>query len=239
MKRTIIKSLAGMPASDGDGVKLSRLLGQPALNMLDPFLLFDHFSSDQAGDYIGGFPEHPHRGFETVTYMMAGKMRHKDNAGNEGVIAAGDVQWMTAGRGILHSEMPEQTNGLLSGFQLWVNLPASDKMQEPRYQEYSADSIASEHREGATLKVIAGTTSNGTVGPVSDIAIKPLYFDITLKAGANFDETIPEGHNAFIMIFEGSLTVEGKVANKGTINVLSSGDTISLTTGAEDRKSVV
>jgi quercetin 2,3-dioxygenase len=162
MKRTITRSIAGMPASDGAGVKLNRLLGQPALDFLDPFLLLDHFSSDQAGDYIAGFPEHPHRGFETVTYMLAGKMGHKDNAGNEGVIAAGDVQWMTAGRGILHSEMPEQTDGLLSGFQLWVNLPASDKMQEPRYQEYSAECIKSEHREGAVIKVIAGTTSNGT-----------------------------------------------------------------------------
>ena len=233
MKRTITRSIAGMPASDGAGVKLNRLLGQPALDFLDPFLLLDHFSSDQAGDYIAGFPEHPHRGFETVTYMLAGKMGHKDNAGNEGVIAAGDVQWMTAGRGILHSEMPEQTDGLLSGFQLWVNLPASDKMQEPRYQEYSAECIKSEHREGAVIKVIAGTTSNGTVGPVADIAVKPLYYDITLVSKASFNEAIPEGHNAFIMVFDGLLTVEDEVANSGTINVLSSGDSISITAGTD------
>lgn len=232
MKRTIIKSLPGMPASDGAGVKLSRLMGQTALDMLDPFLLLDHFSSDQPDDYIAGFPEHPHRGFETVTYMLAGKMRHKDNTGREGVIEAGDVQWMTAGRGILHSEMPEQTGGLLSGFQLWVNLPASDKMQEPRYQEYSADTIPTEERDGAMLKVIAGTTSLGTTGPVSDISVSPLYFDVALDADVTFTETIPEGHNAFITLYEGAVTIEGFEAKTGSINVLSLGDEATITAGS-------
>ena len=232
MIRTITTTLPGMPASDGAGVKLDRLIGQPALNMLDPFLLLDHFGSDKPNDYLAGFPEHPHRGFETVTYMLAGKMRHKDSAGNEGVIDTGDVQWMTAGRGILHSEMPEQTDGLLSGFQLWVNLPASDKMQEPSYQEHNAATIAHEKREGASIKVITGTTSQGTVGPVKNIAVDPLYMDISLQAEASFHETIATDHNAFIMVFEGSISVDGQTANAGTINVLSKGESITLNAGS-------
>jgi redox-sensitive bicupin YhaK (pirin superfamily) len=139
--REVIQIVRGRPTSDGAGVKLTRVIGQPGLDMLDPFLMLDEFRSDSSGDYIAGFPSHPHRGFETVTYMLAGRMRHGDNQGNSGLLTAGSVQWMTAGRGIVHSEMPEQEQGLMQGFQLWVNLPAKDKMTAPRYQDIAPERV--------------------------------------------------------------------------------------------------
>lgn len=179
--RELISVYKGMATSDGAGVKLTRIIGSPRLNMLDPFLLLDCFESDQAQDYIGGFPEHPHRGFETVTYLLNGRMRHKDNAGNEGVIEPGGVQWMTAGRGITHSEMPEQENGLLQGFQLWVNLPRAEKMTAPHYQEFNASAIAVEAlADGGQVRVIAGKTDLGTTGPVVNNYVSPIYMDVTL-----------------------------------------------------------
>ncbi len=198
----------GMAVSDGDGVKMTRIIGTPTLEMLDPFLMLDCFESDQPQDYIGGFPTHPHRGFETVTYLLDGKMRHKDNAGNEGVIEPGGVQWMTAGKGILHSEMPEQQNGLLKGFQLWVNLPSSAKMTDPAYQEFPPETMAMEYRDdGIKINVIAGTTSQGTVGRVTNDYTSPIYFDVSLPAGANFSQAIPEGHNVFIYMIDGEISV--------------------------------
>ena len=182
--RELAQLTSGIPASDGDGVRLTRIVGSPEINMVDPFLLFDVFESDSPDDYIGGFPDHPHRGFETVTYLLAGRMRHKDNTGREGVIKPGGVQWMTAGRGIVHSEMPEQENGLLQGFQLWVNLPATAKMTAPAYQEFPASVIPSEKLEaGGTIKVIAGRTDNGTEGPVKNVYTDPLYLDVQLEPG--------------------------------------------------------
>ena len=179
--RPIIQTVTGMAASDGAGVRLKRVLGQPALDMLDPFLMLDEFKSDRAEDYIAGFPDHPHRGFETVTYMLAGRMRHADNKGHEGVIEAGGVQWMTAGSGIVHSEMPEQDDGLMWGFQLWINLPAAEKMKPPAYQEFDAEAIPEEARDGGCLvRVVAGETAAGTRGPVSGISTTPLHLDITL-----------------------------------------------------------
>ena len=148
MNRKVTQVITGQPATDGAGVELVRVIGQQALMELDPFLLLDAFRSDDPNDYIAGFPPHPHRGFETVTYLLNGRMRHKDNAGNEGVISPGGIQWMTAGKGIVHSEMPEQEDGLLEGFQLWINLPASDKMTSPAYQEFDAKEIPSEKRDG-------------------------------------------------------------------------------------------
>ena len=171
-----LKSLiTGMPTTDGAGVKLVRVIGQPALQELDPFLLLDAFRSDNPDDYIAGFPAHPHRGFETVTYLLEGRMRHKDNAGNEGVIEPGGIQWMTAGKGIIHSEMPEQEDGRLEGFQLWINLPASHKMTQPAYQEYGVDKIPLETRTGASIRVITGETSLGTKVPVSQPFTEKLY----------------------------------------------------------------
>jgi len=206
--RTITKIINGISASDGDGVQLKRIIGSPYLEMLDPFLLFDAFGSDKPQDYNGGFPSHPHRGFETVTYMLEGKMRHKDSAGNEDVINSGGIQWMTAGRGIIHSEMPEQEQGLLAGFQLWVNLPASHKMIEPRYQENSQSEIPSETR-GAnssniiSLKVIAGTTIKGTHGVIKNDFVDPIYWDIKSAENTVFEDVIPPMHNAFIYTIEG------------------------------------
>lgn len=232
--RKIIKQSKGTPASDGGGVKLTRIIGAPELEQLDPFLLFDVFRSDLAADYIAGFPPHPHRGFETVTYMFAGRMKHEDNAGHAGVIETGGVQWMTAGRGIVHSEMPQQESGLMWGCQLWVNLPAANKMTAPRYQEYSADKIPTEQRDRVQLKVIAGKTSGGTEGIVRNVAVSPLYFDITLQAGAQFAETVPETHSAFLFVVEGDANVPGHGDNgpvavtAGTIAILGDGNRITV-----------
>ena len=200
----------GMPTSDGAGVRMVRMIGTPELDHMDPFLLFDVFRSDDPNDYIAGFPSHPHRGFETVTYMFAGNMRHKDNAGHEGVIRAGGVQWMTAGRGIVHSEMPEQKDGLMWGTQLWINLPASEKMCESGYAEFDADMIPLEERdENVLVKVVAGNTSRGTAGAVSGRPTQPLYMDITIPKDASFIEPLPDVYGAFIYVVEGSVRIGG------------------------------
>ncbi len=232
--RKIITISPGRPASDGDGVKLTRLMGTPDIKHLDPFLLLDNFESDKPDDYIGGFPTHPHRGFETVTYLLAGRMRHKDNAGHEGVINPGDVQWMTAGRGILHSEMPEQQDGLLQGFQLWINLPAKDKMTAPRYQEYAAAHIPRETvAPGVEIKVISGTTDQGVEGIVRGIATAPLFLDITLTKGQPFSQQVPKSHNGFLYVIEGRVSVEGMELKERHLGILGTGDHVTLTAGAE------
>jgi len=206
--RKIKQVIKGMPATDGAGVELTRVIGQPALPMLDPFLLLDAFRSDNPEDYIAGFPPHPHRGFETVTYLLDGRMRHKDNAGHEGVIHSGGIQWMTAGRGIVHSEMPEQEDGLLEGFQLWVNLPAQHKMDNPSYQEFSKDKIPVEKRDGGCeITVITGATAKGTQGPVTQPLTEPLYLDVHLPAGQGFIENLPNSHNAFVYVINGPVTI--------------------------------
>jgi len=198
----------GSPAVDGDGVKMTRIIGSMELNMLDPFLLLDFFESDQPQDYIGGFPDHPHRGFETVTYLLAGRMRHKDSAGHAGVIEAGGVQWMTAGKGIVHSEMPEQENGLLSGFQLWLNLPKSHKMTEPAYQEFPVSQIAHEQLDnGGEIHVIAGQTNQGSKGPVKNAYVSPTYLDISLHEGESLEQTLDFNDTAFIYMIEGQLAI--------------------------------
>jgi len=228
----------GQRATDGDGVKLTRIIGTQQLNMLDPFLLLDAFESDNPEDYIGGFPEHPHRGFETVTYLLAGNMRHKDNAGNEGVIEPGGVQWMTAGKGILHSEMPEQVDGLLMGFQLWVNLPANSKMIEPAYQEFAADEVVQEQwASGTNVRVISGRTNKGTEGPVKNHFVKPTYLDVQLKAGDTFEQDLATRDNAFIYQVDGDIRVghEQKQVGERTLAVLGEGDQISVTASADSR----
>ncbi|EGC38609.1 hypothetical protein DICPUDRAFT_148704 [Dictyostelium purpureum] len=201
--RTIAKIATGISTSDGAGVKLKRVIGGP-ISELDPFLLLDEFKSDKADDYIQGFPTHPHRGFETVTYMLEGLMEHKDHKGNQGMLKPGSVQWMTAGKGIIHSEMPKQSNGLLHGFQLWVNLRKADKMIEPRYQDIPAKHIPEIPEEGGgKTRVIAGSYK-GVTGPVQGIKTDPLYLDVKLAPGSLFSENIPVGHNAFVYVFEGS-----------------------------------
>ncbi|WP_372012687.1 pirin family protein [Pseudoxanthomonas sp. 10H] len=209
----IIRKVRGQAASDGAGVRLTRVIGGAGLPELDPFLLLDEFGTDKAEDYIAGFPSHPHRGFETVTYMLDGRMRHKDNHGNEGLLTPGSVQWMTAGRGLVHSEMPEQESGRMRGFQLWVNLPAREKMTEPRYQEFAPDRIPVAHpAAGVEVKVIAGRVGD-TVGPIVQPATDPLYLDIALQPGVAWRHDLPDGHNAFAYVFEGAATVgEGEEA---------------------------
>ncbi len=224
---------SGQPVSDGDGVRMTRMIGTAELNMLDPFLLLDVFESDKAEDYIGGFPAHPHRGFETVTYLLAGRMRHKDNDGHEGVIEPGGVQWMTAGSGIIHSEMPEQKDGLLQGFQLWINLPAREKMQAPAYQEFSADEIAVERQDnGVELRVISGTTNNGTAGSVVNHYVAPVYMDVFLPENQKFEQAVGIDDNVLIYVMDGELSVGDamrKIARR-QMGVLREGDRIVVTT---------
>jgi len=236
--RELDRITSGLPVSDGDSVKMTRVIGTPELNMLDPFLLLDSFESDQAQDYIGGFPDHPHRGFETVTYLLAGRMRHKDSMGHEGIIEAGGVQWMTAGKGIIHSEMPEQENGLLQGFQLWVNLPASEKMGDPAYQEFPANKIAVEYLDnGGVVRVIAGATDNGTIGPVVNRFVKPVYLDVSLPEGKTFQQTVNTGNTVFIFVISGELSVGNSMQkiNLRQMGVLGKGDRVSVTANKETR----
>ncbi|OZB60003.1 MAG: quercetin 2,3-dioxygenase [Lysobacterales bacterium 14-68-21] len=231
-ERRIFRRIRGMDTADGAGVKLKRVIGQPALDMLDPFLLLDEFRSDRAGDYIAGFPEHPHRGFETVTYMLAGHMQHGDNQGNRGDLGPGSVQWMTAGRGILHSEMPQQENGLMWGFQLWVNLPAKDKMTAPRYQDIAPERIpVVQPAPGVEVRVVAGELG-GATGPVSGVATAPIYLDIAVQAGATITVPLPEGHSAFAYVFEGtSAQVAGESLARSELAVLTHGDAVTIAGG--------
>jgi len=206
--RTVERLVTGQPTRDGDGVKLTRVLTQPLQRRLDPFLMLDAFGSDDAGDYIGGFPDHPHRGFETVTYMIAGRMRHRDSTGNEGLLQNGGVQWMTAGRGIIHSELPEQEEGRMEGFQLWLNLPAADKMGTPGYRDIPSEEIPELRLPGVTARVIAGE-SHGVVGAMRKAHTEPLYLDLHLEPGATFEQALPAGHNAFVYVYQGDLAIDG------------------------------
>jgi len=205
--RRVERTVRGRPTSDGDGVKLTRVLTQPLQKRLDPFLMLDAFGSDSASDYIGGFPDHPHRGFETVTIMLAGRMRHRDSVGNVGLLEPGSVQWMTAGRGIIHSEMPEQEAGRMAGFQLWVNLAAKDKMTAPEYRDIAPAEVPVHAFEGGVrVRVIAGQIGEMT-GAVVRPTTEPIVLDIELPAGARFDVPLPWGHNAFAYAHEGSVDV--------------------------------
>jgi len=235
--RPVTRRLRGQAASDGAGVRLTRVIGTNQLPDLDPFLMLDEFGSDKPGDYLAGFPSHPHRGFETVTYMLDGRMRHKDNHGNEGLLTPGSVQWMTAGRGIVHSEMPEQEQGLMRGFQLWVNLPAKDKMTAPTYQEFGAERIPeAKPADGVVVKIIAGRIGD-IVGPVEQPATEPTYLDVALAPGASFEHALPVGHSAFAYVYEGAVTLAGEdVVPKGDLLVFGAGDAVRFTaTGAASR----
>jgi len=226
------RKVRGVAASDGAGVKLTRVIGGGDLPDLDPFLLLDEFGTDRPEDYLAGFPDHPHRGFETVTYMLDGRMRHRDNHGNEGLLVPGSVQWMTAGRGLVHSEMPEQEAGRMRGFQLWVNLPAKDKMTAPRYQEFPPEQLpVVEPAAGVAVKLIAGEV-DGVRGPIVQPATDPLYLDVSLEAGAGWSYLLPSGHNAFAYVFEGGIAVgEGEDARslaESELAVLGGGDRLVL-----------
>jgi len=209
LARKVERVLAGQPTSDGAGVKLTRVLTHDLQRRLDPFLMLDAFGTENPDDYIAGFPDHPHRGFETVTYMLEGRMRHRDNAGNEGLLQGGGMQWMTAGRGVVHSELPEQEEGRMEGFQLWLNLPARDKMRDPWYRDFQAADIpVLAAPEGVTARVIAGE-SHGVQGAMRREATEPLYLDLEVPAGASFAQPIPAAHNAFVYVYRGALEVGG------------------------------
>jgi redox-sensitive bicupin YhaK (pirin superfamily) len=231
--REVRRVVQGMPTSDGAGVRLTRVIGQPQLPDLDPFLMLDEFGTDEPQDYLAGFPDHPHRGFETVTYMLDGRMRHRDNHGNEGVLVPGSVQWMTAGRGLVHSEMPEQQAGRMRGFQLWLNLPARDKMTAPKYQEFGPERIpTATPGPGVSVKVIAGRVAE-TLGPISQPATDPTYLDVALRPGAEFVHALPADHAAFLYVFEGAVRV-GADPGAGSVRahelaVLGEGAQVRLT----------
>lgn len=239
----VIRTIRGRPTSDGAGVKLTRVIGGPDLPDLDPFLLLDEFGTDKAEDYLAGFPEHPHRGFETVTYMLDGRMRHRDNHGNEGLLTPGAVQWMTAGRGLVHSEMPEQESGRMRGFQLWVNLPAREKMTDPKYQEFAPDRIpVATPAAGVEVKVIAGTVGD-VQGPISQPATDPVYLDIALEAGKAWAYALPAGHNAFAYVFEGALTVgegdEARALDTHEMGVLGGGEVLQVRAGSRPARLIL
>ena len=219
--RGIERIIEGVATSDGAGVKLTRVLSGRLQRRLDPFLMLDAFSSDNPGDYIAGFPDHPHRGFETVTYMLAGRMRHRDSAGHEGLLENGGVQWMTAGRGVIHSEIPEQVDGLMEGFQLWLNLPSQLKMAEPWYRDFPGSAIPEyATAQGVKVRVIAGS-SNGVRGAVTREITEPLYLDIHAPAGAGFSTALPDTHNAFIYVYRGAVTVAGVPVPSRRMGILS------------------
>ena len=240
--RQIEHLYAGVDTQDGAGVKLTRVLTQQLQERLDPYLMLDNFKSHNPDDYVAGFPNHPHRGFETITYMITGRMRHRDSAGNEGLLQNGGVQWMTAASGVIHSELPEQENGAMEGFQLWLNLPAKDKMNDPWYKDFQdADlpKFVTEH--GTQVTVIAGE-SNGVEGAVTREMTEPTYLDIHLPAGASFSHKIPANHNAFVFVYRGSASIEGKqvpVKNMAILKNDPNADGIILEAGSEDTKVIL
>jgi len=237
--RQVERTLASQLTSDGAGVTLRRSIGSAMLPELDPFLLLDAFGTDNPDDYIAGFPDHPHRGFETVTYMLAGRMRHRDNTGAESVIGPGGVQWMTAGRGIVHSEMPEQHEGEMRGFQLWVNLPATDKMCQPRYQNIEPEAVPEiATDDGAIIRLVAGAVDH-TRGPVEGIAVEPLYMEIELGAGGRYAQPVTPGHAAFVYPFAGSIEVAGQAVDAHTLAILGDGDRVELSSGGGGRAILV
>jgi redox-sensitive bicupin YhaK (pirin superfamily) len=252
-ERRVVKVVTGQPTSEGAGVRLTRMIGTPELDHLDPFLLLDEFKSDRPGDYLAGFPDHPHRGFETVTYMLAGAMRHRDHVGNQGDLVAGSVQWMTAGHGIVHSEMPRQEDGLMWGFQLWVNLPARDKMTAPRYQDIPPEKIPSVRlADGVRARVIAGE-AGGVRGPVEGIATRPLYLDVAMEPRSRLVQSLPAGHAAFAYVYEvggpelapqalrvrsvpgdpggSSISLGNREVGAGQLAVLSDGESLGVSAG--------
>lgn len=217
---TIKQIVNGMPASDGAGVKLKRVLGQPLLKRLDPFLMLDEFGSEEAQDYIAGFPQHPHRGFQTVTYMLNGKMGHKDSVGNTGIIEDGGLQWMNAGKGIIHEEMPQQTSGKMRGFQLWVNLPADQKMSMPGYQDIPSAEVPEVHFDNGNLVRVLAGEFEAVKGAVTTQAVKPLFLDVHMTAEGNQSIELSQDHNGFIYVYEGELSIANKRLSKGQLGVL-------------------
>jgi redox-sensitive bicupin YhaK (pirin superfamily) len=229
--RALRQFIQAQAVSEGAGVTVHRTLGTPALRHLDPFLMLDHFSSDDPDDYIAGFPDHPHRGFVTLTYMLDGHMEHRDSLGNQGDLRAGGAQWMKAASGVIHSEMPQQSNGLMRGFQLWVNLPASEKMSAPAYQEFSPEAIPEVRADGVTVRVLAGEYA-GVQGVIDDPHTDIRYLDARLDPGARFEADLPPTHAGFIYVFEGEAKIAGQSLPRHGLGVLGVGDGLSVEAGA-------
>jgi redox-sensitive bicupin YhaK (pirin superfamily) len=240
--RGVERLVAGTPTSDGAGVKLTRVLTQPLQRRLDPFLMLDAFGSDNPGDYIAGFPDHPHRGFETVTYMIAGRMRHRDSAGHEGLLQNGGVQWMTAGRGLVHSELPEQEEGRMEGFQLWLNLPSERKLCDPGYWDIASEQIPEfETTTGVRVRVIAGR-SHGVAGAMQRERTEPLYLDLHLPPGAAFEQALPAAHNAFVYVYRGALQLGDTAVPVQRMALLrndAGSDGVRLQAGAEGARALL
>ena len=231
--RRVERLVAGQPTEDGAGVRLVRLLTADLQRRLDPFLMLDRFGTDRPDDYIAGFPDHPHRGFETVTVMLQGRMRHRDSAGHESVMTPGGVQWMTAGRGIVHSEMPEQEEGAMEGFQLWLNLPAADKMCAPQYRDVAPADVPEVARTGAVVRVIAGQFGE-TAGAVQRPHTEPMILDITLQPNASLTVPVPATHHAFLVAYQGRVDVEGTEVGGDRLALLANdGDELRLQAGAD------
>ena len=224
--------------SEGAGVTVHRSIGTPAIRNLDPFLMLDHFGSDEPDAYIAGFPDHPHRGFNTFTYMLEGHMQHQDSMGNKGELTSGGAQWMKAGSGVIHSEMPQQSEGLMSGFQLWINLPANKKMSEPNYQEYSASSFPIVKADGLSVKVLLGTYEE-TKGPIDDPNTSVSYFDVTLDENKDFQHPLGADLTSFIYLFEGSAVIEGDTIPEHSFGALSSGDEVRLIAGEQGARFIL
>ncbi len=219
--RTVERLVRGQPTSDGAGVRLTRVLTQDLQRRLDPFLMLDAFGSDNPDDYIAGFPDHPHRGFETITYMIAGRMLHRDSAGHEGLLQNGGMQWMTAGRGVVHSEIPQQESGVMEGFQLWLNLAARDKLREPWYRDVQAAEIPRlRTAQGVEVAVLAGS-SGGVAGAVTRELTEPLYLDLHVPAGSRFEQPLDPGHNAFVYVYRGELEVGGETVPAQRMAILA------------------
>jgi quercetin 2,3-dioxygenase len=239
--RSVERLVAGQATSDGAGVKLVRVLTPDLQRRLDPFLMLDAFGTDRPDDYIGGFPDHPHRGFETVTYMLDGRMRHRDSAGHEGLLGPGGVQWMTAGRGVIHSEMPEQAEGRMEGFQLWLNLPARDKMCLPWYRDIPSDQIPEAAAPGVRVRVIAGT-ARGVPGAIQRDVTEPLFLDVHLEPGASCAQPVPAGHNAFAYVYRGALAIAGTEVPRQRMAILrneAAADGVALQAGVEGARAIL
>ena len=236
--RRIQQIVPALEVTEGAGVTVHRSIGTPALRNLDPFLLLDHFGSDNPDEYIAGFPDHPHRGFITFTYMLDGHMEHRDSMGNQGQLKAGGVQWMKAASGVIHSEMPQQVDGLMRGFQLWINLPARDKMSDPAYQEFSAATIPQVTREHAQVRVLAGEFGD-TRGVIDDPATDVVYLDVTLEAGARFAMPLADTRHGFVYVFEGSARLADETLARHTLAVLGAGDTVEVVAGADGARFIL
>jgi len=245
MQKQLQQIIPGRATSDGAGVRIKRSLGQSQQARFDPFLMLDEFGSESATDYIAGFPAHPHRGFETVTYMLEGHMLHEDHMGNKGHLRNGDVQWMTAGRGIIHSEMPQQEHGLMRGFQLWLNLPAAEKMKPANYKDIpAADIPIAQFKNGGSIKVIANSAViDGKVvsGPIQGLTTQPIYWDVHLPLNGKFAHAIPATHNTFVYVYEGSVAIgeDERKLDAGNAGLLGAGDEISVTALSDDTRFIL